>query len=254
MVMRISLIAVIALACAQTVDGQRVRCELTSRQYGFAGSCAVETGAGAQESTVETPFVTRWPDEPVWIAMSAGPQEDSPWRGFLRIDDFDLAFEIAREDDPVRGSRLVLRNVVAWLIVDEWARRESGQASLIFGLTEEAPATEQDVAILRAAASGLDSIAVWDREDDRNCSNDEAGHLSLFCLLRQSVTKQMGRYHHRQPALQLVRRVIRESWPHRVSGHGLMDFNNHPETTRNDLRLALEMALSRALAEAGAPR
>jgi hypothetical protein len=228
---------------------QMVRCELTSREYGFVGPCTAETGATARQSTGGTPFATRWPDEPVWVAISRGPYEDPPWRGFLRIDDFVLAFEIAPEDDPVRGSRLVLRNGFAWLIVNEWKQNESGNISLIFGLSEEAPATEQDVAILRDAVKDLDSIAVWDREDDRNCSNDEAGHMSLFCLLQHSITNQMGHYHHRQPALQIVRKVIRQHWPQRIDGHTIMDFNNNPDTTMDDLHLVLEMAITLAQTE-----
>jgi hypothetical protein len=167
------------------------------------------------------------------------------------MDEFVLPFEIAAEVDSVKGSRLVLRNGIAWLIVNEWEEYESGKISLIFGLSKEATATEQDVVILKAAANDLDSIVIWDREDDRNCSNDEADHMSLFCLLYQSVSSQMGHYHHRQPALQLVRKLIRQNFLHRIAGHSIRDFNNNPETTLDDLRHVLEMAITLAQTEAG---
>jgi hypothetical protein len=64
----------------------------------------------------------------------------------------------------------------------------------------------------------------------------------------------MGRYHHRQPALELVRAVIAERWRDRITSHQLVDFNNHPATTISDLRTVLQVALERATAQASPPK
>jgi hypothetical protein len=64
----------------------------------------------------------------------------------------------------------------------------------------------------------------------------------------------MRRYHHSQPALDIVRSVINERYRERLKGHGLMDFNNHSATTLEDLRTVLELAIERARTEAASER
>lgn len=64
----------------------------------------------------------------------------------------------------------------------------------------------------------------------------------------------MGRYHHSQPALEIVRSFINERYRERLERHGLMDFNNHPATTLQDLRIVLETSIARAREEAVEPR
>jgi hypothetical protein len=48
----------------------------------------------------------------------------------------------------------------------------------------------------------------------------------------------------------LVRAVISERWRERVTGHTIIDFNNHSATTLDDLRTVLVLSLARARAEA----
>ena len=62
----------------------------------------------------------------------------------------------------------------------------------------------------------------------------------------------MGRYHHRQPALQLVRAVIAERRRDRITSLQLVDFNSHSSTTLANLRTLLQVALERARSQAQA--
>jgi hypothetical protein len=174
------------------------------------------------------------------------------------------SFEIVRLRIAPDDVRLVLRTTESgWVIVQDW-REMSGvgcggdkslcdAASLVFRLNY-APATLDDIEILRSALSRLPSIRAWDREDDRDCANDKPGQVSLFCLLSATIEKRMRRYHHSQPALDIVRSVINERYRERLKGHGLMDFNNHSATTLEDLRTVLELAIERARTEAASER
>jgi len=77
-----------------------------------------------------------------------------------------------------------------------------------------------------------------------------AVNMLVLLMFGPAVERRMGRYHHRQPALELVREVIAERWRERITSHQLVDFNNHPATTMADLRIVLQVALERATAQA----
>lgn len=157
------------------------------------------------------------------------------------------------------GTGLALAAVAA-AAVREWRRAEEGDgARLVFDVSDYPPATAVDVAILRDALERLPSPAAWDREDDRDCANDPPGRRSLFCVVAGAMEERTGEYRHRQPALEVLRAVIRDRWADRLSGHAIMDFNNHPATTRAELESAVAEALDRARVEAapgepGSPR
>jgi hypothetical protein len=48
---------------------------------------------------------------------------------------------------------------------------------------------------------------------------------------------------HRQPALQEIRFVIEDNYKNRWSVHRLADFNAHPDTTFNDVKLVIAKAV-----------
>ena len=51
--------------------------------------------------------------------------------------------------------------------------------------------------------------------------------------------------HYRQPALQIVREIVRHVGGTRVKTHRLMEYNNHPDTTLDDIRTMLRLAQTR---------
>ncbi|HXV86312.1 MAG TPA: hypothetical protein VD793_06420 [Gemmatimonadales bacterium] len=177
-----------------------------------------------------------------------------------------MAFEIARAGNGLTPDRLVLRTGLTWLVVKEWRQVEPAQAPcaacerhssdvlLVLDLVNPPPATEDDIAILRTALAGLDRIARWNRQEGQNCSGSDQTSTGLFCVLYTAVEARMGRYHHRQPALELVRSVIFERWRDRITSHQLVDFNNHAATTMADLRAVLQVALDRATVRAQSQR
>jgi hypothetical protein len=174
----------------------------------------------------------------------------------------EVAFEIAPGGRDSSESQLVFRTGVFWLPVKEWRQVESAlppcaacerlakDVLLVLDLVNPPSANEDDVIILRSALAGVDKIAMWNRQETQSCLSPDQTNTGLFCLLYGAIEKQMGRYHHRQPALELVRAVIAERWRDRITSHQLVDFNNHPATTIADLRTVLRVALERATAQA----
>jgi hypothetical protein len=106
------------------------------------------------------------------------------------------------------------------------------------------PVTEQDLAILDRATAKLADPAHWNRHDDRNCPAG-ATSWSLFCALHDASIEVLGHYEHRRVALQEVRFVIEEVTRGQPFEHRLMDYNNLPSTTIDDVRHVIEAARQR---------
>jgi hypothetical protein len=90
----------------------------------------------------------------------------------------------------------------------------------------------------------MSDVKVWNKDDDRNCPPNPQKR-SVFCALMQATQEVSGGVHYRQPALQAVREVVNEVGGTRVNKHRLMDYNNHPDTTLDDIHNMLRMAQTR---------
>lgn len=99
----------------------------------------------------------------------------------------------------------------------------------------------QDIAILDRTVDLLSSVAVWDREDDRQCHPEDT-RFSLFCALRRASEDTLGSYQHRRVALQEVRFALEEATNGRPYEHRLRDFNNDPSTTLADVHAVIAAA------------
>ena len=105
------------------------------------------------------------------------------------------------------------------------------------------PVTEEDLRILIRADEILIDEAVWNREDDRDCDDDElAGKRSLFCALQKACIEVLGTYDHRRVALQEVRFAIVDASEGQKFAHRLRDYNNLPETQFADVKRILIVA------------
>jgi hypothetical protein len=117
--------------------------------------------------------------------------------------------------------------------------------------------SKQDEQILLRAEELLKDESQWNRHDERWCVDDEkTGKRSLFCALQRATVEVLGKYQHRQAALEYVRLVIKELTPNAAYSHRLMDYNNDPTTTHADIRRVLETALAEVrskMAEKGLP-
>ena len=105
------------------------------------------------------------------------------------------------------------------------------------------PVAEEDLKILIRADEILIDETVWNREDDRNCDDDElADKRSLFCALRKACIEVLGAYDHRRVALQEVRFAIVDATEGQEFAHRLRDYNNLPETQFDDVKRILVVA------------
>ena len=98
------------------------------------------------------------------------------------------------------------------------------------------PVTKADIDVVRRAAQILNSPAVWNRADNRQCPPD-AKTFSIYCALEKATQEVSSNFEHRGAAMQEARFVIEEIAPdaQRYS-HRLMDYNNDPRTTFADIQ------------------
>ena len=108
------------------------------------------------------------------------------------------------------------------------------------------PVTNDDLLILLRVGELLSDEGVWNREDDRECADDEAtGKRSLFCALQRACVDVLGAYDHRRVALQEVRFAVEDATRGQDFAHRLQDFNNLPTTRLSDIRAVLQVATDR---------
>jgi hypothetical protein len=108
------------------------------------------------------------------------------------------------------------------------------------------PVTADDLRIVARARSLLQNERLWNRNDDRECVDDEAaGKRSLFCALQKATIEVLGEYDHRRVALQEVRFAIEDATRGQAFEHRMMDYNNLPTTTLKDVWQALDIATER---------
>ena len=162
---------------------------------------------------------------------------DALWTGAMGTED-PSPIEIATYQYST-GPRVIVRTG-AWHLASEFVFTKAG-LRLAWDDGMEAPPSQTDLEIIEAARLLLPDEEGWDREDDRDCENDQ-GVISVYCALARATASVMGRYQHRQPAMQAVRRVIASEWPERVVAHRLMSFNNDPRTTLADVHRLFDLA------------
>lgn len=114
--------------------------------------------------------------------------------------------------------------------------KDSGNTDLLFDSV--------DVQILKRADAILSSESIWSREDDRKCQDDiDSNNYSLFCALYKASLDVVGEYDHRKPGLQQVRWLIQDQFKERLAGHRLMDFNNHENTSFDEIKKLLKQSI-----------
>ena len=108
------------------------------------------------------------------------------------------------------------------------------------------PVTPEDLRIVARAKSLLQNESVWNRKDDRECTDDEAkGQRSLFCALQKATIEVLGAYDHRRVALQEVRFAVEDATRGQAFEHRIMDYNNGAKTTLNNIWQVLDVAMER---------
>jgi len=101
-----------------------------------------------------------------------------------------------------------------------------------------------DLKIIQRADSLLSSSSIWNKQDDRECSDDiSTGHYSLYCALYKASIEITGVYVHRRAAMQIVRFTLEKYENGRVKNHRLMDWNNHPDTSFEEVKKVLKESI-----------
>jgi hypothetical protein len=101
-----------------------------------------------------------------------------------------------------------------------------------------------DLKIIRRADSILIDQSKWNKQDERECNDDIANKkYSLYCSLYKASLDIAGEYIHRRPAMQIVRFTLEKYENGRVKEHRLMDWNNHPDTTFDEVKKVLRESM-----------
>jgi len=137
----------------------------------------------------------------------------------------------------------VLRSVYGWFPVTGFASAGATLRFRVDGAREVEP-TLIDREIIEHAAQVLATSAAWNRADNRACPAT-AITWSIYCALEKATIEVAGAFHHRRPALQIVRQLVDERSTGRPYSHRLMDYNNDPTTTLADVRSLFDESLRR---------
>lgn len=114
--------------------------------------------------------------------------------------------------------------------------KDTGDRDLIFD--------SLDVQILMRADTILSDESIWSKTDDRKCEDDiNSNQYSLFCALYKASLDIVGEYDHRKPGLQQLRWLIQDQYKERLTGHRLMDFNNHEKTKFVEIKKLLKQSI-----------
>jgi len=219
---RVALVC--TLAVPASVAAQSVECALKrASDSTYQGPCVAETGPGFSAT------IAAHPAAPPFV-----------WRGELRTAAGEQVPIAVAPPSGAFYSSGVIETPAAWLLLSVYDRSEQG-LRFAFKWGAEAPPTPIDLRIIRRAETILADSIRWDRADDRVCTPQDL-NWSLYCALHRATTEITGEFHHRQPALQVVRRVVAQLAPTRIASHRLMDFNNHPNTRFADIRSVLQRA------------
>lgn len=182
--------------------------------------------------------VCDWPDANVPVSLTL-PEGADVWVGTMKPgfpEDPD-AFSVHDHHGGITG---VVKTPYGWFVLNRLALLRNALTVTFQPDIEVAP-TVEDVRVLRRAGQILSGASSWNRQDNRTCGRG-ATRWSLYCAVAEAIQETVGQFHYRQPAMQVVRRVVGDVGRNRIKTHRLMDYNNHPDTTLQDLHSVLKAA------------
>jgi len=141
------------------------------------------------------------------------------------------------------GATGVIRTFGGWFQVSDFVARDS-MVRFAIDTTHQVAASTLDRKIIQRADAILSSDAVWNRADNRRCPAT-ATTWSIYCALERATIEVTGGFHHRRPALELVRVIVEDRTKGRNYDHRLMDYNNDKSTHLSDVRSLFAEALAR---------
>jgi hypothetical protein len=149
----------------------------------------------------------------------------------------------AVEIEIYTGGTGVIRTYNGWYSVSG-ASAAASTLKFQIDTAQQIAASPLDREIVHRASTILSSDAVRNRADNRKC-DPAAKTWSIYCALEQATIEVTGGFHHRRPALEIVRVIVEDRTKGRKYHHRLMDYNNDPTTRLDDVRSLFEEALAK---------
>jgi hypothetical protein len=132
-------------------------------------------------------------------------EPSSVWAGDIKWSDGVVPIEIEVYPD---GKGVLRSQDDGWFPIDRSKISASAlQFEIDFG--NEVPPCDLDREIIKRAAAILSSEAVWNRADTGECSLADT-KWSIYCAMEKATIEVTGGFHHRRPALQVVRKIVDE--------------------------------------------
>jgi hypothetical protein len=141
------------------------------------------------------------------------------------------------------GGAGILRTVYGWFYANDIRATAQG-LTLDVDSAHEVPPNDLDRAIVQRAAAMLSSTSVWNRKDNRQCAPG-ATSWSIYCAMEAATAEVTGGMDHRRPAMEVVREIVEDRTTGRGYNHRLMDYNNDPTTTLDDVQSLFRATLER---------
>jgi hypothetical protein len=233
--------AMIPLASSATAEPNMITCTLKREGSEFKGTCDIPCAVNALAINIDGP-------RPNFFCSAPARQVKTTLRQQERFDDWLGTMEGKEPEDPTRfgaikpkdGKPGVAKTPYGWFTLSE-AKSEGDTLAMTIVANRQLPPTQDDIQIIQRALALIPSREAWNKEDNRQCPPGQA-KLSLFCAMMQATTEVSGGVHYRQPAMQAVREVLNEVGVGRFKLHRIMDYNNHPDTTLEEIHALLNKA------------
>ncbi|HEY6330264.1 MAG TPA: hypothetical protein VI756_13070 [Blastocatellia bacterium] len=191
-------------------------------------------------SFIHNPVITITPAKEITTgAWRKGIEPTSVWAGKMTYDDGPDPIEI----ETYSNGQGVMRTTSGWFPISNYDVSRTA-ARFDVDMAKEVPPSDLDHQIVERARAILSSDAVWNRADNRKCSPTDT-KWSIYCAMEKATIEVTGGFHHRRPALELVRQIVDERTAGRDYHHRLMDYNNDRSTQLKDVQSLFADALAR---------
>ena len=200
-----------------------VVCEFHPTGKSWDGSCGSLFGEERKLTIAQSAAITTG----VW-RKRANPL--SVWAGKMtESGSHDWPIEIEIYNDGLG----VLRSEYGWFPVSEFTTTNN---TTRFRIDTAHPISPNDLdrEILKRAKAILSTETAWNRADTRKCDPTDT-KWSIYCAVQHACLEVTGGFHHRRPALELVRQIVDKRSAGRNYHHRLMDYNNDPSTRFEDV-------------------
>jgi hypothetical protein len=209
-------------------------CTLHAEQHKRNGSCgALVEGEATRVSVAPAPSI-------VTGTWRRDRKPEAVWAGTIVAGEYPAT---PVEIEVYADHTGVMRTLFGWYPVSHLASN-ADELSFDVDAAHEAAPSGIDREIVRRASAILASDAAWNRADNRKCPA-VATTWSIYCAMEKATIEVSGAFHHRRPALQVVREIVDERTAGRPYDHRLMDYNNDPTTHLADVRSLFAEALKR---------